>query len=455
MRFEPTNHTITAVQTQTSTHNEISWGGQWQGAHVPSIDAKSVLKLSGGGELGGELLGGVEEPTVQRHGEGNPDARVNEIPDCPIVAQVRVCRLHHGTHTQVSRDCTSMVLFGTGDKCWPIMAQLCVCVCVCVWEMVCVCEMVCACVCVCVRWCVCVCVCMDACVLCKPRMASKLDRLRLTNKLRLIIIYMTFYVTCQKRKKERKKEKKTHKHSPRVEKRCRVWHQDRCVRLGVVSNGANVHVASAQRFIGILQRHDRVVPHWVVVVDVQHINDHLSLRDHICRGDRAKCYWSLLIRHLPEILTTSTLLCWHYVYHRQVVTKHVFCCDKSMLVVTKVLLRKSYGCCNKIFLSQQNFCHGKHNFVATSILLLWQTHVCSDKTHVLSWQKYACWDKTFVMTNIFFCDKGFVSTSILLFPQKMCSVMINTCLSWQNFFVTKIILVAASANDIHHTSKSN
>ena len=41
-----------------------------------------------------------------------------------------------------------------------------------------------------------------------------------------------------------------------------------------------------------------------------------------------------------------------------VVTKHVFCCDKSMLVTTN------------IFLSQQkNVCHSKR-FVTTSLLLL-------------------------------------------------------------------------------------
>ena len=202
MRFETPNHTLTAEETQTSTHNEISRGGQWQGTHVPSVDAKSVLKPSGGGELGGELLGGVKEPTVQCHGEGNSDARVNEIPDCPVVAQVWVCRLHHETHTQVSRDCTSMVLFGTGEKCWPIMAQLCECVCVCLCVRVCMCDGLCVCVCVCAGTCVHARMC--ACVLCMPRMASKLDRLRLINKLRLIIIYMNFYVTCPKKRKKKK-----------------------------------------------------------------------------------------------------------------------------------------------------------------------------------------------------------------------------------------------------------
>ena len=75
-----------------------------------------------------------------------------------------------------------------------------------------------------------------------------------------------------------------------------------------------------------------------------------------------------------------------------VVTKHVFCCNKSMLVV----------------LSWQKLC------------LLWQNYVCRDK-HV------------FIM-RIFV-----VVTSILLSQQKTCFVVTNmclpqqTCLSWQNF----------------------
>ena len=39
-----------------------------------------------------------------------------------------------------------------------------------------------------------------------------------------------------------------------------------------------------------------------------------------------------------------------------VATKHVFCCDKSMLVATKVLSRQNY------------VCRDKHNFVATKLL---------------------------------------------------------------------------------------
>ena len=69
--------------------------------------------------------------------------------------------------------------------------------------------------------------------------------------------------------------------------------------------------------------------------------------------------------------------------HVFVTTKHIFCCDRSMLVVTVCLLWQNYVC-HDILLSQQKTCF-----------------VC------LSWQKWNCvW-------------------------QKMCFVMTNTCLSWQ------------------------
>ena len=71
---------------------------------------------------------------------------------------------------------------------------------------------------------------------------------------------------------------------------------------------------------------------------------------------------------------------------------HVFCRDKSMLVVTKVLSRKSlkclsrqnifvatkllsrkaYFCHDKHVFSRRNFCHDKHTFVATKKVYLWQ-----------------------------------------------------------------------------------
>ena len=78
------------------------------------------------------------------------------------------------------------------------------------------------------------------------------------------------------------------------------------------------------------------------------------------------------------------------------------------------------------FLSPQKFCHDKHVFVATTVCLSWQ--------NCLSWQ-------IFVVTKVF-CDKhNFVATSILLLcatkdvfchDKHMC-VTTNTCLSWQDF----------------------
>ena len=67
-----------------------------------------------------------------------------------------------------------------------------------------------------------------------------------------------------------------------------------------------------------------------------------------------------------------------------------------------------------------HFCRDTH-FVITKMCLLIQIRVCRDKTHVLSRQKYACRDK---WQTWFCCNKTFVAT--------------------------KMILVAALANDICH-----
>ena len=80
--------------------------------------------------------------------------------------------------------------------------------------------------------------------------------------------------------------------------------------------------------------------------------------------------------------------------------------------------------------------HFRHTngFVVTNSRLLQPTRVCHDKTclllrqntsfRLLSWQKYACCDKTvFVVTKCFCHDKHvFVATSMLLLQQKTCFV---------------------------------
>ena len=75
---------------------------------------------------------------------------------------------------------------------------------------------------------------------------------------------------------------------------------------------------------------------------------------------------------------------------------------------------------HKVCLSRQNVCGNKIMFVATKYLSQ-QTHVC--------------------------CNKGFVSTNILLSRQKTCFVTRNTCLSRQKnaccdktFVATKLCL---------------
>ena len=58
-----------------------------------------------------------------------------------------------------------------------------------------------------------------------------------------------------------------------------------------------------------------------------------------------------------------------------------------IFVVTKVLSWQAHVCITK-----HVFCHDKSIFVVTDIFL-------SQQTHLLSWQKYACRDKSFVMTK--------------------------------------------------------
>ena len=80
---------------------------------------------------------------------------------------------------------------------------------------------------------------------------------------------------------------------------------------------------------------------------------------------------------------------------------------------------------------------------ATSIIfvLLRQTHVCRNKTQLLSQQKYACHDKTFVATNIFLLRQNFCCNKLTFVTTKV--------LFWQStsFVMTKMILVAAPASD--------
>ena len=66
----------------------------------------------------------------------------------------------------------------------------------------------------------------------------------------------------------------------------------------------------------------------------------------------------------------------------------IFCCDKSMLVSRQ----------NKYLLGQR-FCHNKIMFVVTKVLSR-QAYFCCDKRCVLSWQTCVCHDKTFVTTKM-------------------------------------------------------
>ena len=159
--------------------------------------------------------------------------------------------------------------------------------------------------------------------------------------------------------------------------------------------------------------------------------------------------------------------------HMFVVTKHVFCRDKSMLVVTKLLSQETYFCCNKSFV-MTNICSNKHNFVRTKLLsrqayfcrdkhvLVVTKHIfCHDKsmllhpfvttkvlsrqifvaTNIILSQQNFCRDKlTFVVTNTFLSPTKhiFCHNKSMLVTTKI--VTTNTCLvSRQIFVATKVL----------------
>ena len=92
-------------------------------------------------------------------------------------------------------------------------------------------------------------------------------------------------------------------------------------------------------------------------------------------------------------------------------------CSKYHFVVSKIcLLQQNYVCRDKQ-VSQENICGNKQFCYnkTTSILLSQQKCVCCNKsmlvaTKLLSWQNYVC------------CDNSFATTSILLLQQKTCFV---------------------------------
>ena len=95
------------------------------------------------------------------------------------------------------------------------------------------------------------------------------------------------------------------------------------------------------------------------------------------------------------------------------------CGDKSMLIVTKLLLWQNYVCCDKyLYLSRQtNFCHDKHIFVITKDDLSWQTCVCCDMfvtTKPLS-QKLSLWPLSPILGWMWDWTNGLINQFLCLY----------------------------------------
>ena len=88
--------------------------------------------------------------------------------------------------------------------------------------------------------------------------------------------------------------------------------------------------------------------------------------------------------------------------------KYLFCCDKSFVATNNVFVTTKH-----VFCRDKSICMR----VATNLILLQQTRVCRDKTHLLSRQKYACRDAC-LSRQIFVVKKIFVASNLILSRQK-------------------------------------
>ena len=152
--------------------------------------------------------------------------------------------------------------------------------------------------------------------------------------------------------------------------------------------------------------------------------------------------------HIKQTLISLLVLRYHWQELPQVYFWHIFCSDKSMLAMTKLVVTKLCLSQQNIFVAT-NICHDKHVFVTTKALS--QQMMCFT---CLSWQKYVCCDKTFVTTElclsqqIFVMTKLFVmTTNIILLPQNfghITSILLsqqNMCFAATNkSVVTKLLL---------------
>ena len=117
----------------------------------------------------------------------------------------------------------------------------------------------------------------------------------------------------------------------------------------------------------------------------------------------------------------------------------VLCCSDAngdrTFVTTELFVMTKYFCCDKYLSRQTHVCCDK-SFVTTSILLL-QQKMCSQ-------QKF-CRDKImFAATNVC-CKKGFVATKICLLQQKFCRdkhtfvvTKLLSCLSRQKLYLLQL-----------------
>ena len=159
---------------------------------------------------------------------------------------------------------------------------------------------------------------------------------------------------------------------------------------------------------------------------------HFGSRDPICMSG-GSCQKNDFCCDKSFVMSNMCLLCvWcdkHVFAAVKQMTKHVFCPNKSMLVV-----REKKTVTTNISFVATNICRDKDN----SVCLSWQTRVCRDKPPTCR-DIYLCLCLCFVATKIFRHDKpNFVATKQAHFCHNKHAFAATKVLLWQKAYLRQL-----------------
>ena len=123
------------------------------------------------------------------------------------------------------------------------------------------------------------------------------------------------------------------------------------------------------------------------------------------------------------------LFCWPIVLLATVTggscRNYHFCHNKTFVVTNTFLSQQNFCHGDNFYIGQKYVCYNKHMFVVTKHV------ICSDKSMLVATNMFVA--TTFVMTRIFCCNKTFDAASLLL------SCQTHVCRNKHMFVMTKLL----------------